>query len=76
MEKPQLYKANFEFTQEGNHNGTTEEIESLLIDCESSGTDEFFYVLRSDKGWSIDDVGELQELFLKIEKSLEQLKNK
>ena len=56
MEKPILYKANFEFTQQGNSNGTTQEIETLSIDCESAGTAEFFFVLKSDSGWSIDDV--------------------
>jgi hypothetical protein len=76
MEKPELYKANFEFTQQGNSNGTTQKYESLLIDCESSGTDEFFFVLKSDSGWSIDNVKELQELFLRIENCLVQLKNK
>ena len=74
MEKPQLYKANFEFTQQGNSNGTTQEIETLSINCESVGTHEFFFVLKSDSGWSIDDVKELQELFKKIENCLAQLK--
>jgi hypothetical protein len=76
MEKPILYKANFEFTQQGNSNGTTQEIESLSIDCESSGTAEFFFVLKSDSGWSIDDVKELQELFLRVENCLVELQNK
>ena len=76
MEKLILYKANFEFTQQENSNDTTEEIETLSIDCESVGTHEFFFVLKTDSGWSIDDVKELQELFLRIENCLAQLQNK
>jgi hypothetical protein len=75
MEKPKLYKACFEFTQEGNYNGTTQDIEELSIHCENSG-DGFFFVLETETGWSVDDVKELQELFAKVENSLAQLENK
>jgi hypothetical protein len=75
MEKPKLYKACFKFTQEGNYNGTTQDIEELSIHCENSG-DGFFFVLETETGWSVDDVKELQELFAKVENSLAQLENK
>ena len=75
MEKPKLYKACFEFTQEGNYNGTTQAIEDLSISCENCG-DGFFFVLETETGWSIDGMEELQELFAKVKNSLEQLENK
>jgi hypothetical protein len=70
-EKPKLLKCSFTFDQEGNGNGTTDEIETLTIECEASlGIDNdegCFYVLRTE-GWSIDNVNELQELFDRINK--------
>jgi hypothetical protein len=75
MEKPKLYKACFEFTQEGNYNGTTQAIEDLSISCENCG-DGFFFVLETETGWSIDDIEELKELFAKVKNSLAQLEEK
>ena len=70
-EKPKLIKCSFTFEQDGNGNGTTDEIETLTIECESSlGIDNdqgSYYVLRTD-GWSIDNVNDLQELFDRIQK--------
>jgi hypothetical protein len=47
----------------------------LTIECESSlGIDNdegCFYVLKTDTGWSIDSVNELQELFDRINKSIQ-----
>jgi len=69
--KPKLIKCSFTFDQEGNGNGTTNDIETLIIECEASlGIDNdegCFYVLKAD-GWSIDNVNELQELFDRIQK--------
>jgi hypothetical protein len=69
--KPKLLKCSFTFDQEGNGNGTTDEIEILTIECEASlGIDNdkgCFYVLKTE-GWSIDNVNELQELFDRIQK--------
>ena len=80
MEKPKLEKCVFEFSQEGNTNGTTSEYEDLTISCESSlGIDHeggCFYVLKSESGWSIDSVNELQELFDRIKKVIKQDDNK
>jgi hypothetical protein len=73
IDKPKLIKCCFTFDQEGNGNGTTEEIETLTIECESSlGIDNdegCFYVLRTE-GWSIDSVKDLQELFDRIHKAI------
>jgi hypothetical protein len=69
--KPKLIKCSFTFEQEGNGNGTTDEIEILTIECEAPlGIDNdegCYYVLKTD-GWSIDSVKELQELFDRINK--------
>jgi hypothetical protein len=68
--KPKLEKCSFTFTQDGNCNGTTDEVEQLRINCESSlGIDEdegCYYVLKTGTGWSIDNVNDLQELFDRI----------
>jgi hypothetical protein len=70
-DKPELERCSFTFDQEGNGNGTTDEIETLTIECEASlGIDNdegCFYVLKT-QGWSIDSVNELQELFDRIQK--------
>lgn len=67
-----LEKASFEFSQEGNCINGTDHIEILTIECESSlGIDNdggCFYVLKSETGWSIDNVQDLQKLFDRINK--------
>jgi hypothetical protein len=77
-DKPKLIKCSFTFEQDGNGNGTTDEIETLTIECESSlGIDNdegCFYVLKTE-GWSIDSVNELQELFDRINKVIQGDKN-
>jgi len=74
MSKPKLVECSFIFTQNGNTNGTTEEVEELKVSCESSlGIDEdggCFYVLRSETGWSIDNLDELKELFNRIKHTI------
>ena len=73
-EKPKLEKCSFTFNQEGNTNGTTDDIETLTIECDSSlGIDNdggCFYVLKTE-GWSIDSVNDLQELFDRIQKVIQ-----
>ena len=80
MEKPKLERCIFEFSQEGNTNGTTSEHEDLTISCESSLGIDYeggcFYVLKSESGWSIDNVNDLQELFDRIQKIVKQDGNK
>lgn len=71
MNKPKLEKCSFEFSQESNCNGSSNDLEILEISCESSlGIDNdggCFYVLKTE-GWSIDSLSELQELFDRISK--------
>ena len=73
-EKPKLEECSFTFSQEANINGLTDEVEILTIQCESSlGIDNdegCFYVLKT-KGWSIDNVNDLQELFDRIQKVIQ-----
>ena len=67
-----LEKASFEFSQEGNCISGSDHIEILTIECESSlGIDNdgaCFYVLKTETGWSIDSVEDLQKLFDRINK--------
>jgi len=71
MEKPKLFEAKFEFGQEANC--ISNEDETLEIRCVSDlGIDNAegcFYILKTDS-WSIDNVGELEELFDRIRKTL------
>ena len=75
-DKPKLDKCSFTFTQEGNTNGSTDEYEDLTILCESSlGIDNdkgCYYVLKTETGWSMDNVNELQELFNRIDKIINE----
>ncbi len=79
MIKPQLFECSFTFTQEGNCNGSTQNLEQLTIACESSlGIDEdgeCYYVLRTDTGWSVDSASELQDLFDRIDKVIKTNNN-
>ena len=71
-----LERCSFTFTQEGNGNGTTEEYEELIIECEASlgidNDDGCFYVLKTTTGWSMDSVDELQKLFDRIQKAIKK----
>lgn len=53
-------KITFELLQDGNTLGSTEEWEELKVSCEYQlpGEDAFF-VIKSEKGWSINDSKEL-----------------
>lgn len=72
-EKPLLEEATFNFSQEANCMSENDGAEFLEIKCLSDlGIDRdegCFYVLKTE-GWSIDNVGELQELFDRIHKIL------
>lgn len=69
--KPLLESATFHFTQDANCVDGEREYEALDIICESSlGIDRdggCFFVLKTDS-WSVDNVGELEELFNRIRK--------
>jgi hypothetical protein len=75
-----IAKCSFEFTQEGNTLGTTEDVESLFVEFEYQlPGEEPFIVLKSPSGWSINDRQELGDLLAQcedFEKSIrEGLKN-
>jgi len=65
--KPELTKASFVFTQEGNTEGTTSEFEEITIDYEVIADEGGFFVIRTE-GWSMDSIEELEELFNRIRK--------
>lgn len=73
INKPLLEDATFEFSQEGNCMNDVDMAEFLEIKCLSDlgidRSEKCFYVLKTE-GWSIDNVGELQELFDRIHKAL------
>jgi len=74
QEKPLLEKATFNFSQEANCMSENDGAEFLEIQCLSDlGIDRTdgrcFYVLKTEN-WSIDNLGELQELFDRIQKAL------
>ena len=71
-----LERCSFTFSQEGNGNGTTDEYEELIIECEASlGIDNdegCFYVLKTTTGWSVDSIDEMQQLFNRIQKAIKK----
>jgi len=73
-----LETATFSFSQDGNCLSDKDNAEFLEIQCVSDlGIDRSkgcFYILKTES-WSIDNVGDLQELFDRIEKSLFPQKN-
>lgn len=70
-QKPKLDEATFIFTQEANC--LNDGIEQIEIKCRADigidGMGSCFYEINTN-GWSVDNLGELQELFDRIEKSL------
>lgn len=74
-EKPILEKASFEFSQEAHCNSTTDDYESLVIECESGlgidGDGGCFYVLKTEQ-WSINDEQDLRALFDRIQKVIKK----
>jgi hypothetical protein len=74
-DKPKLLKCSFTFEQESNCNSATGEFEDLTIECESSLGIDFdkgcYYVLKTN-GWSIDNVNDLQLLFDRINKVINE----
>ena len=70
-----LERATFEFSQDGNCLSSSDQYESLTIECESSlGIDRdegCFYVLKTEK-WSIEDEQDLKKLFDRIQKVIKK----
>jgi len=78
MEKIDLDKVTFEFTQEENcMSNDMGGVESLTIECTSdlgiTNTDGAFFVLKTEQ-WSIDGVDDLKLLFDKIEQAINIVK--
>ena len=60
MKELSLSSVVFEFCQEGNTLGTTEEEEVISVKCEYQlPGDEPFFTVKTETGWSIDDPKEL-----------------
>ncbi len=71
-----LHRASFEFSQDGNTDGTTGDCESLTIDVEACWMDDHepgYFVLRTD-GWSLDSEYELMAITQKIAKAIKDIK--
>ena len=70
-----LERATFEFSQDANCLTSSDEHESLTIECESSlgidRDDGCFYVLKTEK-WSISDENDLKKLFDRIQKAIKK----
>ena len=72
----QVEKAVFSFSQEGNTLGTTSEYEELEVSIESQlfmNKEDYFFVLRTNTGWSIDSTEEISEIINKCKKSVTEL---
>jgi len=72
MDKPRLDEATFIFTQDGNCLNSND-IEQLEIKCRADigidGNGSCFYELKTEC-WSIDNLGDLQELLDRLSKTL------
>ena len=71
-----LVSAYFKFEQDGNCMGSTDEVERLIISCESEfGIDsdgDCFFVLKTDTGWSVDSPKEITALLERVQKSIKK----
>lgn len=71
-EKPTLSKITYVFNQDGNTDGTTEDVEELIVEVEGVFDivkDGGYFVLRTSTGWSIDDPNDLNYIFDTIMKN-------
>ena len=71
-----LHRASFEFSQDGNTDGTTGDCESLTIDVESCwmhDTEPGYFVLRTE-GWSMDSTDELEAITQKVAQAIKDVK--
>jgi len=67
-----LHKASFEFYQEGNSDGTTDETEEIKVECMGIGDlkEGCYYVIRTQTGWSIDSPEEMKQLLERVDKMM------
>jgi hypothetical protein len=71
-DKPVMHRASFEFYQEGNTDGTTDDTEELKVECMGIGdlSEGCYYVLRTQTGWSVDSPEELKQLLERVDKMM------
>ena len=69
-----LNKITYEFSQDGNTDGTTDDFEELIVEvqgpCGSIIKEGGYIVLRTSTGWSINDKSEIVELLELVEKGV------
>lgn len=70
MENPLLQYVKFYFTQEGNIDGTTSDVEELIVEVEGLDIlkDGGYIVLRTSTGWSINGIEDLNYVFEQVKK--------
>lgn len=70
MENPLLQYVKFYFTQEGNTDGTTNDVEELIVEVEGLDIlkDGGYIVLRTSTGWSINEGEDLNYIFEQVKK--------
>lgn len=70
MENPLLQYVKFYFTQEGNTDGTTSDVEELIVEVEGLDIlkDGGYIVLRTSTGWSINEIEDLNYIFEQVKK--------
>ena len=71
MEGITLANAKFEFYQDGNSVGTTEDPEILhvFIECQTNVAEDGFIVIKTSSGWSVDNTAELANLVAACERA-------
>ena len=76
MKKPEINRVQVSFSQEGNTMGTTDNYENLEMSLEFQGdeADGCFYVIKSENGWSFDDLSEIKELVDRCDRMLSKNK--
>lgn len=73
MSKPKLFKASFEFYQEGN-TLNPHQVEELVVNIEGEDVEEgnYFFILKTETGWSIDNSDELVEVIDRVKQIIEK----
>ena len=76
MKEIKVNKITIELSQPTHCNSENDGDEFLTIEAQSSlfvEPNEYFLVLKSEKGWTVDGINEMQELFSKIGKIVKTL---
>lgn len=80
MQETVIHKISVEFSQDGNTLGTTDNTEHLVVDveyqlCSSPTSDEGFLTIKTDTGWSFDNISDFVNLLEKVKKAQKLLEN-